>query len=142
MLHGAPNTCVAMMALAPSRWAAASSVSIWKSQQAVDERGVRPFHITAWADAGEREAGHHDRAGATSVRRLHDEHEPRRARAERDDVRDAEPFAMRTSSSATSGPLVSMPSLYDGSSRRITRSSGGRAGRTNGGGRERGGSAE
>ena len=89
--HGAPNTCVAMMALAPSSWRAACSGSIWKELGRHSTNfGTRPFHMTACADAENVKLGSTTGPGRPSVSACTTQHQPGRARAQRDDVRDAE----------------------------------------------------
>ncbi len=53
---------------------------------------MRPFHITACADAENVKLGTTTGPGRSVGERLDDEHETRGARAERDDVLDAEAF--------------------------------------------------
>jgi hypothetical protein len=67
--HGAPNTWVAMTALAPSRDASAWARSIWKvAGSHSTNRGERPFHATAWADAENVKLGRTTGPGRPSTR--------------------------------------------------------------------------
>ena len=93
--HGAPNTCVARIALGPVELLRPRAArSIWNVVgQALDERGRRARSTRPRApDAENVKLGSTTGPGRPSVSACNDEHQARRARADRDDVRDAEPF--------------------------------------------------
>ena len=113
--------------------AACVGIDLERVRQALDEaRDVRPFHMTACADAENVKLGSTTGPGRPSVSACTTSIRPEVHELSATTCETPRRSAMRASSSSTSGPLVSMPRLYEGSSRRITRSSGGRAGRANG----------
>ena len=116
-----------------------SGVDLEAGRVAGDEprRAVVPRHRVACGR--EREARHHDRAGPVVGECLQREHQTRRARADRDDVRDAEALGDALFELGDEGAVGEDARLVRGLEPAMTRSSGGRAGRANGTGRMKAG---
>ncbi len=111
----------------------ALSMSIWKlAGSHATNRGRRWFHDAARQVAENVKLGITTGPGRSSTRACSVRISPEVHELTATTCGTPRCSAARSSSSATSAPLVRIPESYDGSSRLITRSSGGRAGRANG----------